>query len=192
MLESLAACKQHLATWNVRGNLNGLTGKLDLVLRWASNTKIGVLAVQEASTAYIFDADIVDCYGGSWHVCLTPPMHGGKTMGQGFLVSSEYEIIAFELKSAWICRVVLKARHSNQKFAIINAHAPTELKTTDEELSSFYTAVTEVLVEERKEHGHQHVAVLGDFNGSITTAQIDLHLGINILGGCLKPGERNY
>jgi len=109
VLESLAACKQHLATWNVRGNLNGSTGKLDSVLQWASNTRIGVLAVQEESTAYIFDADIVDCHGENWHVCLTPPMHGGKTMGQGFIVSSEYEIIAFESKSERICHVVLKA-----------------------------------------------------------------------------------
>jgi len=96
VIEALARGEQHLATWNVRGNLNGSTGKLDAVLRWASQTKVGVLAVQEASTAWVYGRKIRDCCGGSWQLFLTPPLGKGSLMGQGFLVSEKYDVSDFE------------------------------------------------------------------------------------------------
>ena len=35
------------ATWNVRGALSGSSGKLEAILHWGSQEKVGIIALQE-------------------------------------------------------------------------------------------------------------------------------------------------
>ena len=59
-MDSLASTNRKVATWNVRGTLDGNQGKLDHILYWAKANNVGILCLQEIYVRNLLSKQITD------------------------------------------------------------------------------------------------------------------------------------
>ena len=85
MMELMAGARA--ATWNVRGALSGSSGKLEAILHWGSQEKVGIIALQEVFATGLSVTGVSDDDGCDWQLCLAGPQAGRKHASTVFLVS---------------------------------------------------------------------------------------------------------
>ncbi|KAI8432754.1 hypothetical protein MSG28_013713 [Choristoneura fumiferana] len=91
----------------------------------------------------------------------------GETPGQygtGFLIKKEFKsyIDEFIGISERIVILNLKLPSKNEKWSIVQVYSPTE-KSSKSEIESFYSILTDAI----KNHSHNNLIVMGDFNARI-------------------------
>ena len=135
MMELMAGARA--ATWNVRGALSGSSGKLEAILHWGSQEKVGIIALQEVYATGVTITEVCDDDGHEWQLCLAGPQAGRKHASTGFLVSESFQLHDFQAVTPRVSTVVVSPRGSQEQIVFVSAYAPTEGKASLAEVVQF-------------------------------------------------------
>ena len=145
------------ATWNVRGALSGGSGKLEAILHWGSQEKVGIIALQEVFATGLTVTGVCDDDGCEWQLCLAGPQAGRKHASTGFLVSESFQLHDFQAGTPRVSTVVVSPRGSQEQVVFVSAYAPTEEKATLEEVLQFYEVLEQAYVMAVAEYGKSNL-----------------------------------
>ena len=87
--------RANLGSWNVRGGLEGNSGKLEALVHWAGLLHLGVLGLQETMCLGIQERVVTDFWGEEWSLHTAGPSTAPKRHGTGFLVGPQLEVVKF-------------------------------------------------------------------------------------------------
>ena len=186
MMELMAGARA--ATWNVRGALSGSSGKLEAILHWGSQEKVGIIALQEVFATGLSVTGVSDDDGCDWQLCLAGPQAGRKHASTGFLVSESFQLHDFQAGTPRVSTVVVSPRGSQEQVVFVSAYAPTEEKATLEEVLQFYEVLEQAYVTAVAEYGKSKVIIMGDFNVDLAKSIVIEPVPYRVTGSCMKVG----
>ena len=207
-LDNLALARSNLGSWNVRGGLEGNSGKLEALVHWAGLLNLGVLGIQETMCLGITEQVITDFWGEEWSMHIGGPPLPPKRHGTGFLVSPQFEVVKFTALSARVSWIQVRFRRDrlartgygpiprlggankadDGTACFVCAYAPTETNSSEQDLDDLYIDIQTALKDARRSGGSQEVPVVGDFNVNLKGDVGGLDIRQNVLGHCLSEG----
>lgn len=129
-LEVLSMGRANFGTLNIRGGLEGNSGKIEALVLNADRLRLGVLALQEVNVIGIIERVVYDFWGRGWSLHVAGPSTAPRRHGTGSLVHPDFEVVNFTAISprvSWIkvrCRSRPMAGEGIAHF--VAAYAPTE------------------------------------------------------------------
>ena len=201
-LDILSLVGVSLGSWNIRGLGSASSGKVEALVHWAGEKGLGVLGLQEVYVQGIYERTVTDNWGKTWTLCCGGPPAGPRRNGTGFLISPEFEVVSYTAISSRVSWIQVRCQKGliegrlkrvisqTDTACFVCVYAPTETKSSEEELEDFYTDVKQALTQARESGGRVGVPVVGDFNlnlgSEVGMLGVQAHDGV--LGNCLRQG----
>jgi hypothetical protein len=104
--------------------------------------------------------------------CTQGTQHTPKSGGTGFLVSPQLKVLEFVPISHHVSYIRVHQANDkgvNRSAAFVTCYAPTEHRSTTEEILQFNNKIAEVVTQAKKVTGLKSIPIMGDFN---------FHLGV--------------